>query len=463
MTVNPARREAPESPVLRPPPGIVLREPSRGASDAPPGPPQQTKEEADLAELVSALRLLRGSNANLAQCVAMGLLSLFCCLSSVSVVVSSGGGAGMGAPGIGFYLLAILLLSTGVLQAAKTVRDQRMASVFPDELLSSQLVGTAASRWMNAIAVAASFALAAALVAVMGVSTSSPAEGSSFLLISIAFLLTSLVNLSKAWRDRFDAVFFEAAVQRFPRRAADFSRAVHMLELTSGVFYTINGISALVSTAAIIAAIALSPLEQTLKTLLILAVIFMIASAVNASKLVRDEMEAGIIKPTLQWKAITILAVLLSLGFVLGVDGSACQQSSGSLCALLYVGTFWVLGAGRPATPGTEKDSAAILTLLQVMAGVGRARMNLPAPLRLRRTRTTSSQPTKPSPPCAPLRRLPPRSANRLAGSVITLSKITRDRDEKMRAMQGAIIGGAFLGSDSTLAVPVRTHEKRRG
>ena len=323
-----------------------------------------------MAELVAALRLLRGSNANLAQCVAMGLLSLFCCLSSVSVVVSSGGSAGMGASGIGFYLLAILLLSTGVLQAAKTVRDQRMASVFPDELLSSQLVGTAASRWMNAIAVAASFALAAALVAVMGVSTSSPAEGSSFLLISIAFLLTSLVNLSKAWRDRFDAVFFEAAVQRFPRRAADFSRAVHMLELTSGVFYTINGISALVSTAAIIAAIALSPLEQTLKTLLILAVIFMIASAVNASKLVRDEMEAGIIKPTLQWKAITILAVLLSLGFVLGVDGSACQQSSGSLCALLYVGTFWVLGAGRPATPGTEEDSAAILTLLQVMAGV---------------------------------------------------------------------------------------------
>ena len=335
-----------------------------------------------MAELVAALRLLRGSNANLAQCVAMGLLSLFCCLSSVTAVASSNIGAGLGAAGVGFYLLAILLLSTGVLQVAKSVRDQRMANTFAGELLATELVGTAASHWMGVISVAASLALSVALVAIMGVSTSSPAEGASFLLISIAFLLTSLVNLSKAWRDRFDAVFFEAAAKRFPRRVADFTRAALLLDLASPIFYTVNGVAALMSTAAVIAAILSSPLELTLKALLVLAVIFMIASAVNASKLVRDEMEAGTIKPTLQWKTVTILAVLISLGFVLGVIGSACRGSTRSLCALLYVGTFWVLGAGRPATPEAEDGPPTACT--------------------------ASSQPTSP-PPCAPLRRLPPR------------------------------------------------------
>ena len=407
-----------------------------------------------MAELVAALRLLRGSNANLAQCVAMGLLSLFCCLSSVTAVASSNIGAGLGAAGVGFYLLAILLLSTGVLQVAKSVRDQRMANTFAGELLATELVGTAASHWMGVISVAASLALSVALVAIMGVSTSSPAEGASFLLISIAFLLTSLVNLSKAWRDRFDAVFFEAAAKRFPRRVADFTRAALLLDLASPIFYTVNGVAALMSTAAVIAAILSSPLELTLKALLVLAVIFMIASAVNASKLVRDEMEAGTIKPTLQWKTVTILAVLISLGFVLGVIGSACRGSTRSLCALLYVGTFWVLGAGRPATPEAEDDSAAIRSLSRAVAGVGRVRENLPAPPRLPPAQPAASQPA---------RRPAHRSAAShlgvarcLAGSVITLSKITRDRDEKLRAYHGAAVGGVFLGSDSA---PVQAPE----
>jgi hypothetical protein len=300
------------------------------------------------ADFAASLKALAGSNANLAQCVAMGFLSLFCCLTAISVVATGGGGKLTDVAAlIGFYLLAILLLATGVLQMAKTTRDQRMAEIFELELLAPQLVGTAASRVMNSIAVAAAFALAVAIVVVMAVASGAPVEGSSFLLMAIAFLLTACVNLSKAWRDRFDALFLQRAAMLQPARIAEFARAVHSLELASHVFYLINVISALTSTAATVASAALSrELETNTKALLILALLFMVASAVNASKLVRDELELGAIKPTAQWKAITVLAILISIGAVFGVIGTICRTGSPpSYCALLFVGAFWMLAS----------------------------------------------------------------------------------------------------------------------
>ena len=48
---------------------------------------------------------------------------------------------------------------------------------------------------------AASFALATATVSVLGRADGSAADGTGYLLLAIAFLLTSLVNLSKCvWR-----------------------------------------------------------------------------------------------------------------------------------------------------------------------------------------------------------------------------------------------------------------------
>jgi len=330
--------------------------PMAGAAPPPPLPPPAAvavlvaakagAAAAARASLSNSLRALAGSNANLAQCVAMGFISLFCSLSAISVVATNGGkGADMAL--VGFYLLAIVLLATGVLQMAKTTRDQRMAEVFTNEFLAPQLVGTAAARVMNLIAVAASFSLAVAIVVVMAVASGAPGEGSGFLLMSIAFLLTAVINLSKAWRDRFDSLFLERAAELQPARVAELARAVHSLELTSHVFYMINAVSAMLSTAATIAAIAVSQerLDWNTKALLILALLFMVASAVNASKLVRDELEQGSIKPTAQWKAITILATVISLGAVFGVIANICKTSPPSFCALLYVGALWMLAS----------------------------------------------------------------------------------------------------------------------
>ena len=298
------------------------------------------------------LRLLSGSNANLAQCVALAVISLCCCLGSVSVAIGDGmnGEASTTRTAlIGFYLLAILLLSTSVLQAAKMVRDRRMADIFVGDMLSLQLKGTEASRVMTGINMAAAMALAIACVCVLGTAGDS-AAGTSFLLLAIAFLLTSLTNLSKAWRDRFDALFFHDAARKFPERFAEISRGVHTLETTGGYFYTLNLAAAVISTASILAAIfvpAGNNLELSWKLLLAIAILFMISAAVNASKFVRDSMEEGAIKPTPQWRAIVILSVVISLAAVFGLEAVVCinSQVSSRLCALLYIGSFWVLGS----------------------------------------------------------------------------------------------------------------------
>jgi hypothetical protein len=123
-----------------PPPRLVLRAAARPT-------------EKQLADFDVSVRLLSGSNANLAQCVALAVISLCCCLASVSVAVGSASGDSPGTRTalIGFYLLAILLLSTSVLQATKMVRDRRMADVFAGDMLGGQLKGTEASRVMNGI------------------------------------------------------------------------------------------------------------------------------------------------------------------------------------------------------------------------------------------------------------------------------------------------------------------------
>ena len=197
---------------------------------------------------------------------------------------------------------------------------------------------------------AASFALATATVSVLGRADGSAADGTGYLLLAIAFLLTSLVNLSKAWRDRFDALFLHDAAVRWPLRFADIARGVHCIEEFGGAFYTINLVAALVSTCSILAAIFVpmgNTLEGTMKILLAIAVLFMISSAVNASKLVRDSLEEGAIKPTAQWRAIVVASVLISLSAVFGLEGYVCRKEmvSGRLCALLYIGSVWVLGS----------------------------------------------------------------------------------------------------------------------
>jgi hypothetical protein len=298
------------------------------------------------------VRLLSGSNANLAQCVALAVISLCCCLGSVSVAIGDGKSSEASATRaalIGFYLLAILLLSTSVLQAAKMVRDRRMAEIFVGDMLSLQLKGTEASRVMTNINMAAAMALAIACVCVLGTAGDS-AAGTSFLLLAIAFLLTSLTNLSKAWRDRFDALFFHDAARQFPERFAEISRGVHTLEAMGGFFYSLNLAAAVISTASILAAIFVpsgNNLELSWKLLLAIAILFMISAAVNASKFVRDSMEEGTIKPTPQWRAIVILSVVVSLAAVFGLEAVVCinSQVSSRLCALLYIGSFWVLGS----------------------------------------------------------------------------------------------------------------------
>ena len=329
------------------------------------------------------LRLLSGSNANLAQCVALAVISLCCCLGSVSVAIGdgmNGEASTTRAALIGFYLLAILLLSTSVLQAAKMVRDRRMADIFVGDMLSLQLKGTEASRVMTGINMAAAMALAIACVCVLGTAGDS-AAGTSFLLLAIAFLLTSLTNLSKAWRDRFDALFFHDAARQFPERFAEISRGVHTLEMTGGYFYTLNLAAAVISTASILAAIfvpAGNNLELSWKLLLAIAILFMISAAVNASKFVRDSMEEGAIKPTPQWRAIVILSVVISLAAVFGLEAVVCinSQVSSRLCALLYIGSFWVLGSVitlSKITRDREEKSRSVIKAADLAAAAQRS------------------------------------------------------------------------------------------
>jgi hypothetical protein len=73
----------------------------------------------------------------------------------------------------------------------------------------------------------------------------------------------------------------------------------------------------------------------------------MISSAINASKLVRDLAEEGTVPPTRSWKIITALSVIISLASVFGVTGVICRDNpvEPRLCAILIIGSFWVLGS----------------------------------------------------------------------------------------------------------------------
>ena len=362
-----ARAVAAEAVAAGPPPVSLL------ASALPP--PRATSPEDSLW---LSLRLLAGSNANLAQCVALALISLACALSAVGILGGASGAAGVRAIDRAYYVLAILLLAAGVLQLSRTVRDRRLAEVFPNEMLTRQLVGTSASAVMTLLSMVVSLALAVTVVVGMSAESGlSVGESVGLMLLAISFLLTSLVNLAKAWRDRFDAAFFEAAFKRSPERLNEFIAAVHLIEASSDLFYFINTSAAFASTAAIFVAIfAGGSLSTEFKIILAICEIFMISSAVNMSKLVRDNIEAGAIKPSFQWAAVTATAMVAALVAVFGVEVAVCTSNSISprFCALLFIGTFWVLGSvitlSKITRDRDEKRRSAAAQASQITRGV---------------------------------------------------------------------------------------------
>jgi hypothetical protein len=324
-----------------------------------------------------SLRLLSGSKLNLAICIALALTSLSCTLSAVGIL--SGASKNVSHVDRAYYILSVLLLSAGVLQLSRTVRDLRLAEVFPNELLAKQLSGTKAAAAMTVLSVIISIVLI--ITVVIGLSANSglsTGESVSLMLLSITFLLTSLVNLAKVWRDRFDAAFFVDAFKRNPERLTEFIAAVYLIESSSGLFYFINVVSALASTVAVLSAIFSSgdSLSMEFKIILALCEVFMISAAINMTKLVRDNLEVGAIKPSFQWAAVTTAMIIVALFAVFGIQVVICIKNtvSSRLCSLLFIGTFWVLGSvvmlSKIARDIDEKKRDAELNTTHIARGV---------------------------------------------------------------------------------------------
>jgi hypothetical protein len=249
------------------------------------------------------------------------------------------------------YVITIIILGTSILSVSKGVRDRRMGSLFHNEMLATQLIGTSASQVMAGLSFASSLVLTVATSIIC--STMNPdaltsiSESVLVLMMSISFFFTSLINLSNIWRDRFDAIFYEYVVEHSPLRLQEVNKAVQV-NVGTKLNYYINLLAALLSTAAIIGTISITQkIEVTQKILLILSELFMISSAINASKLVRDLAEEGTVPPTRSWKIITALSVIISLVSVFGVTGVICRDNpvEPRLCAILIIGSFWVLGS----------------------------------------------------------------------------------------------------------------------
>lgn len=305
--------------------------------------------DEDINSLAHNLKLLRGSDANLAQCISLAIISLFSCFMSIWVVSAKAGSSA--GPFIAVYVITIIILGTSILSASKGFRDRRMGFFFPKEMLATQLIGTHASQVMTSLSVVSSLVLTVATSIICSTlnpdTLTSISESVLILLMSISFFLTSLVNLSNIWRDRFDAIFYECVVEETPLRFKEISNAVQV-NVGTKMNYYVNLISALLSTAAIIGTISITKkIEDMQKILLILSELFMITSAINASKLVRDLSEEGTVPPTRSWKIITFLSVIVSLVSVFGVNGSICRgnRDEPRLCAILIIGSFWVLGS----------------------------------------------------------------------------------------------------------------------
>ena len=359
ITVFPSLNEPASSftdnPIRKPPP------PKRSTTPLPcgsipilssgftPGLEMGVPVNNDFSSFVQNLKMLRGSDANLAQCVALGIISLFCCFMSIWVVSAKAGSTA--APFIAVYVITIIILGTSILSVSKGVRDRRMGSLFHNEMLATQLIGTSASQVMAGLSFASSLVLTVATSIIC--STMNPdaltsiSESVLVLMMSISFFFTSLINLSNIWRDRFDAIFYEYVVEHSPLRLQEVNKAVQV-NVGTKLNYYINLLAALLSTAAIIGTISITQkIEVTQKILLILSELFMISSAINASKLVRDLAEEGTVPPTRSWKIITALSVIISLVSVFGVTGVICRNNpvEPRLCAILIIGSFWVLGS----------------------------------------------------------------------------------------------------------------------
>lgn len=242
-------------------------------------------------------------------------------------------------------LSTVFLLST-VVTGAKILRDRDLASRFENELLARHVRGTPASAVVVAVTAAAALwftfsPLVRAFVA------SAAAGQAGVLLIAQAYMVTAAANAAKVLRDRFDADWLTSAVAGSMRdRSAEFTRIAYDIARGTGAFSVINYMGLLGGAACVFWGITSAPtLNTDKKVILSLLIVFLAFSAMNVSKLARDNLEG--VPNTAGWKVFSIFMFVASAvcAFAAPWHYSTTGELSREVFWFDAVGTMWMLSS----------------------------------------------------------------------------------------------------------------------
>jgi hypothetical protein len=167
---------------------------------------------------------------------------------------------------------------------AKLVRDGALADAFPSFSLVAALRGSQLSRALSWGVALVSVALPPyVILSVSG----GDAESSRFLLLGLAFLFASTLNLAKVARDSFEADLFSSAFGGAPTPAL--VRTLRSVSSGTAAFRLLNTLATVVAFATSFAGVwANAELARERKALFTVGLLFVAYGAFQVSKLVRD-------------------------------------------------------------------------------------------------------------------------------------------------------------------------------
>lgn len=180
-----------------------------------------------------------------------------------------------------FFLVAVLLMVSSVATAAKAVRDGALADLFAGEPLAAALRGSQYSRALAWGLAAVSVVLPPAAI-LAAPDRGADGESTRFLLLGLAYLFASTLNLAKASRDGFDAEFFERGFGAAPAPAH--FRALAAVAAGTPAFRALNTLAtAGAFAAALLGVWASEDLARERKALFCVGLLFAVSCARKAA------------------------------------------------------------------------------------------------------------------------------------------------------------------------------------
>lgn len=246
-----------------------------------------------------ALRKLRGSVANRVQAWVSWLLN-------VGLLIADGTAENSGyqAP----YLLCSFLMVVALLNTAHHIRNYFVVDVCHTQLhlvpnlWTRLLQGHGGFKLLNGLCALGAFVGALVLA-------SEAQDQYDNMTVAVFATAFATINFSRTERDMFEADAWQASPNEMDER---YLPVMKLLTRGTGSFALVNVLSTGFSVVSLFIGIAhRGPLELTERLLLALAALFLLISAVNASKMIRDAPGVN----SRAWQLMTVASMLVSVTF----------------------------------------------------------------------------------------------------------------------------------------------------